>query len=259
MKLQILIATLGAGVLLHAASPAETDALRELYNQTGGSHWTHSENWLSGDPCAYGNEWYGVTCDFYGNVTELDLHGNNLAGTLPNELGNLTNLVTLYLDQNHLEGTIPATIGNLGDNLEELLLGHNWLTGSIPSQIGNLRYLTDLELNDNRLSGDIPAELLHLNDLETLWLFNNCNLQTNDPDLIDMIDDVARQDGGYQRILDTNGNCAGTVSPPPGGSGPSASSVTVPTLSEWGRIVLAANFLFLSSMVLGRRRKTSLR
>ena len=41
--------------------------------------------------------------------------GFNLAGTIPGELGNLSNLETLYLGFNELAGTIPAELGSLSN------------------------------------------------------------------------------------------------------------------------------------------------
>ena len=49
-----------------------------------------------------------------GRVTKLTLGKNNLVGTLPAELGDLTSLTDLQLFGNpSLTGTIPASLGNL--------------------------------------------------------------------------------------------------------------------------------------------------
>lgn len=42
-----------------------------------------------------------------------ELYANNLSGQVPNELGNLTNLVSLDLYLNNLSGPIPKSLGNL--------------------------------------------------------------------------------------------------------------------------------------------------
>lgn len=42
-----------------------------------------------------------------------ELYSNNITGKIPEELGNLTNLVSLDLYLNHLSGNIPNTLGKL--------------------------------------------------------------------------------------------------------------------------------------------------
>ena len=44
-------------------------ALEDLYNSTNGIDWTHSQNWLVGDPCD--NLWYGVYCSESGSVVSM--------------------------------------------------------------------------------------------------------------------------------------------------------------------------------------------
>ena len=41
----------------------------------------------------------------------LSLNGNQLTGTIPPELGSLTNLERLYLSDNQLTGPIPPELG----------------------------------------------------------------------------------------------------------------------------------------------------
>ncbi|ESR45710.1 hypothetical protein CICLE_v100027481mg, partial [Citrus x clementina] len=42
-----------------------------------------------------------------------ELYSNNISGKVPEELGNLTNLVSLDLYLNNLNGPIPTTLGKL--------------------------------------------------------------------------------------------------------------------------------------------------
>lgn len=46
-------------------------------------------------------------------LNDRELHSNNISGKIPDELGNLTNLVSLDLYLNRLTGGIPDTLGNL--------------------------------------------------------------------------------------------------------------------------------------------------
>ena len=151
-----------------AQTEAERAALVALYDATGGDNWTNNENWKSQEPVG---DWYGVTVRD-SVVTELNLEDNNLTGTLPSEIGDLTSLELLDLFDNDLTSSIPAEIGNL-TNLESLWLENNSLTGEIPTEIGNLTSLEGLWLDGNSLSSVIPAEIGNLTNLETLSLSSN--------------------------------------------------------------------------------------
>ena len=166
-------------------------ALVALYNATDGDNWTNNTNWLSNEPIG---DWYGVTTNADGRVTAIELSDNLLDNTLPNEIGDLSELRILNLSWNRHEGdngpylpgfvhndlgwngglggTIPSTLGNLS-KLETLNFGVNFFTGSIPTSLGNLVNLRELVLYWNDLSGSIPSALGNLTSLRTLWLFNN--------------------------------------------------------------------------------------
>lgn len=105
-------------------------------------------------------------------LTLLWLHRNRLTGVIPPQLGNLTNLRSLKLDVNRLTGTIPAEMGSL-TNLRSLSLGGNELTGTLPPEMGRLSNLRGLFLHHTRLTGAVPAELGDLNNLGQLWLHSN--------------------------------------------------------------------------------------
>ena len=62
---------------------------------------------------------------------------SGLTGSIPSEIGYLTNLIKLNLYGNQLTGSIPPEIGNL-INLTRLRLGYNQLTGEIPESICDL-------------------------------------------------------------------------------------------------------------------------
>ncbi|WP_353931255.1 DUF4347 domain-containing protein [Okeanomitos corallinicola TIOX110] len=146
---------------------SDFEALVALYNNTGGENWTNNTGWNTLTNNNVGN-WYGVTVQ-NDRVIGINLRNNNLIGTIPTEIGNLSNLQTLTFDLNQLSGTIPIEISNLS-NLRYLQLSRNQLSGTIPIQISNLSNLRHLYLSSNQLSGTIPIEISNLSNLQSLSL-----------------------------------------------------------------------------------------
>ena len=100
---------------------------------------TATLNWDSGT--AIGS-WDGVTTGGTPTrVTKVELDDEDLTGTIPTELGSLSELTHLDLSDNSLTGDIPRELGHL-DNLEEVRLSGNSLTGCIPQG------LKDVTTND---------------------------------------------------------------------------------------------------------------
>ena len=106
------------------------------------------------------------------NLTYLNLGYNELTGSIPTEIGNLTNLTHLILNDNQITNSIPSEIGSM-INLTYLMFDNNQLTGSIPSEIGSLINLTSLSIENNQLTDVIPPEIGNLIDLYNLNLENN--------------------------------------------------------------------------------------
>ncbi|XP_050285514.1 receptor-like protein EIX2 isoform X4 [Quercus robur] len=89
-------------------------------------------------------------------VRLIDLSSNNLSGSIPAEISDLSELRFLNLSQNHLMGKIPEKIGSMKE-LESVDLSRNNLSGKIPPSMSNLTFLSLLELSYNNLSGRIPS------------------------------------------------------------------------------------------------------
>ncbi len=169
----VLVAALPGTFGLAVEAPAQDlakdkTALVALYNATNGRNWKKNDNWLSNKPVS---DWHGVSVS-NGRVTGLSLGYNRLTGTIPSELGNLSNLTKLSLTNNQLTGAIPTELGDLA-SLTQLELAYNRLADAIPPEMGNLSSLTGLFLSANQLVGAIPTELGDLSHLRRLNLFNN--------------------------------------------------------------------------------------
>ncbi len=170
------------GITASCVPAIQRAALIALYNATNGASWTNNANWLSADE----STWHGVTITGC-NVTRIDLGGNNMLGSLPAEIGNLTSLTHLNLGQsgnstNVLSGAIPTSIGNL-TNLQVLYLSVKQLSGLLPASIGNLASLRHLDLGDNQFTGNIPSSWFNLTQLETLILSKNSLSGTLSPQI----------------------------------------------------------------------------
>ncbi|KAM5587477.1 hypothetical protein ABKV19_006094 [Rosa sericea] len=86
----------------------------------------------------------------------IDIRRCNLKGDIPNEIGNLSSLITLKLGFNQLSGSLPTALGRLW-NLQGLYLSDNKLEGYIPDEFCQLENLADMEVHRNLLSGSIPS------------------------------------------------------------------------------------------------------
>ncbi|KAF3794375.1 putative LRR receptor-like serine/threonine-protein kinase [Nymphaea thermarum] len=154
------------------------------------------KNWGSGDPCK--PNWNGIFCfnstlsDGYLHVREVyhineasylflchilifqqrDVMWNNIAGTIPKEIGSIKTLKLLLLNGNHLTGPLPEEIGFL-PNLDRIQIDQNMITGPIPTSFANLNNTKHLLLDNNNLSGSLPPELYLLPSLLILQLDNN--------------------------------------------------------------------------------------
>ena len=139
-------------------------ALATLYYATKGIGWKYQRFWLSrvhecqwfssGDPNAAQSP--PPICSSEDEYTRLVLQENRLIGTLPPEIGLLTNLEVLIL---------------VGDNFfsnPDYLLHHH-----LPSELGLLTKLQTLHISKNSISGAIPSEFALMSDLRVLRLFEN--------------------------------------------------------------------------------------
>ncbi|EPS60654.1 hypothetical protein M569_14148, partial [Genlisea aurea] len=100
------------------------------------------------------------------------LNGNQLTGSLPDELGNLSNLDRIQIDQNQISGPVPPSFANLR-KAKHFHLNNNSLSGQIPSVLSQLPILVHLLLDNNHLSGNLPPELSQMPSIQILQFDNN--------------------------------------------------------------------------------------
>ncbi|WJZ95612.1 hypothetical protein VitviT2T_014368 [Vitis vinifera] len=106
------------------------------------------------------------------DLNYLFLSENQITGTIPDSIGQITSLQIIDFSRNNLTGSIPYTIGNCS-SLIVLDLGNNNLSGMLPKSLGQLQWLESLHLNDNKLSGELHSSFQNLSRLELLDLSYN--------------------------------------------------------------------------------------
>ncbi|GFP86325.1 probable LRR receptor-like serine/threonine-protein kinase at3g47570 [Phtheirospermum japonicum] len=125
---------------------------------------------------------YFKSCDLRGRVPDeignlsnlmvLSFRGNQLNGLFPKSLRNLQSLQGLSFSGNEISGAIPNIICELG-NLNVLYLSDNRISGAIPDCIENISTLSTLTLDFNKLSSNIPTRIKELQTLSFLNLAHN--------------------------------------------------------------------------------------
>ena len=155
-------------------------ALKSLYDSTGGINWRYKDNWLQGTTNSDFATWYGITVE-NGDVTEIEISYNNLIGTLPHEIGNLSSLRWLSLYYNQLT-SLPPEFGDL-KSLQNIYLSDNQLT-TLPHEINKLSSVGQIVLRNNQLTS-LPTQIGDLPNLQGLQLANN-QLKNIPPEIINL-------------------------------------------------------------------------
>eukprot|EP01043_Picozoa_sp_COSAG02_P021545 COSAG02_NODE_1097_length_14589_cov_6.159075_5_plen_1535_part_00 len=173
--------------------------------------WESLRGWRNGtDPCG-GEGWQGVECGAFNGASRVSVvllqdlpelqfelsgaisrlnrlavfgvMGTDMCGTIPLELGELSQLQVLGLSGNpSLSGTIPLELRELSQLHRLALFSNPSLSGTIPLELHELSQLQMLVLSNNpSLSGTIPLELGELSQVQELHLFSNPSLSGTIP------------------------------------------------------------------------------
>lgn len=132
-------------------------------------------------------DWFGLRLS---SLQVLDIRSCSIVGPIPQSIGNLTNLTSLFLSDNSLTGIVPSSLGQLA-SLSTLDISQNSLTGSLPSTFESLKNLSYLDISSNFLAGPIPPAIGSLSKLQVLNLSSN-SLSSSIPsqlgDLVNLIE-----------------------------------------------------------------------
>jgi hypothetical protein len=182
-------------------SEEEFQALKVLYNSTGGDHWSNRTGWENINTTATKDDvttsWKGIYDIRNGHITNLNLYNNNLTGSIPDEIGVLTHLTDLVFNSNYLTGQLPQTLKQLTSlmtfgisgnnlvipfptdlikswpNLRTLSLSYCGITGTVPDIFGYTPNLNFLSISNNNLEGKLPPSLDSLYLREFHCEYNN--------------------------------------------------------------------------------------
>jgi len=110
--------------------------------------------------------------NFSNNLQAFYAHENQISGSLPPVMANLSGLIAISLYSNQLSQTIPPQI-MLMANLQILNLYNNLMVGPIPIEVGMMTSLVELHLGANKFIGQVPDAVGNLSNLQSLTLYQN--------------------------------------------------------------------------------------
>lgn len=191
--------------------------MQDLYDATNGHNWYDNSGWNSGNMSLADNP-VGLTIEERGGelrIVRLDMQkikndpnkwgpsdGNNMEGTLPESVGNLTECEYFNIKQNRFVGELPDTWANMGE-LKWLSIGGqrhdldiesksgntndhrggdgaygkefeetNEFTGPLPASIGDMQKIEVIEIRRQFLTGTLPAHWGNATTIRGIFLNN---------------------------------------------------------------------------------------
>jgi hypothetical protein len=143
----------------------ERHALATLYYGLRAYYRTGFSNWLTD---ASHCEWEFVGCNEIGSVVTLQIEYISLQfeygyegifqGSLPAEIGRLSNLNKLLLAGDEITCQLPVELYDL-TMLEQMSVAGNNFTGSIDKAIGRLTRLRSIEFTHNLITSHLPSAI----------------------------------------------------------------------------------------------------
>ncbi|XP_019248009.1 PREDICTED: protein STRUBBELIG-RECEPTOR FAMILY 5-like [Nicotiana attenuata] len=188
----ILTSSFTIPVVLSKTDSRQVSSLNNMYQYLKPS--SKLDGWKKdgGDPCG-DDSWKGIKCSG-SDITEIDLSGLGLSGSLGFQLDKLEKVTYFDVSKNNLKdnvpyqlpprtkhldlsgnqfsGTVPYSISQMAD-LKYLNLNHNKISGSLSDMFGQLTKLTEMDLSFNAISGSLPQSFKSLSSLSKLHMQNN--------------------------------------------------------------------------------------
>lgn len=145
-------------------------ALVALYNECGGENGSGYDNWISGPL----SEWENVTVsdvDGTDRVTHVEFKYMTVTGSLPEELGNLSEMSgkIQFYQKSELTGAFPAFIWNW-TKVEKLQIKYCGFTSIDVTGIDMMVNLSELNTEGTPFAGEVPAAFFSLPSLAKLYL-----------------------------------------------------------------------------------------
>ncbi|PRP77845.1 tetratricopeptide repeat protein 21B-like [Planoprotostelium fungivorum] len=157
--------------------------------------------WKGLDICDV-TDYVGVTCDSAGYPTRLELSFQSFSGVIPSNIDQLKNLTYISLRNNfQLHGSIPDTIGNLSQ-LRYLDVGVTGVAGVLPLTISRLSQLQHL---DTYLASNLGGDITVVTSITSLnWLeLGKCNFSGSIPTSIGSLTKLSRLSLWFNNIVGT--------------------------------------------------------
>ncbi|XWS47314.1 hypothetical protein CRYUN_Cryun14cG0141900 [Craigia yunnanensis] len=130
------------------------------------------------------------------NLKKPHLSGVNISSTVPQNLGNLSSLISLSLEDCSLHGELPATIFQLpnlrvfdlwnnpyltgkfpefnrSSLIEVLVLANTSFSGELPESIGTLNFLSYFDIRSCYFSGPLPSSIGELKKLKYMDFYGS--------------------------------------------------------------------------------------
>ncbi|KAJ0728227.1 putative transferase, protein kinase RLK-Pelle-LRR-IX family [Helianthus annuus] len=162
-SLHTILIIILSSLLIHAHSQTDAEVMFSLKKALN----PPNLDWSDPDPC----KWAHVVCSDDNRVTRIQIGHQNLQGTLPPTLSNLTQLERLELQWNNISGPLPGLNGLA--SLQVLMISNNMFT-SIPNDFfTGMSSLQSLELDNNPFAKWVIPE--SLKDASTLQNFSAVN------------------------------------------------------------------------------------